>query len=276
MTPTQWELVKSLFLDALDQPPAERATFVARRAGADEALRESVESLLASHDESGEFMETPAAALHINALTEPLPSGGRVGCYRLLKEIGRGGMGAVYLAARDDGEFQFRVAVKLVKRGMDTDRILARFRHERQILAGLDHPNIARLLDGGTTDDGRPYFVMEFVDGQSVCDYCESRGLGVTERLMLFRTVCAAVQYAHQNLVVHRDIKAGNIIVTDTGVPKLLDFGIARLLDAEATAVRSVVTDTVHAMTPEYASPEQLRANRSDGYRRLFTWRAAL
>jgi non-specific serine/threonine protein kinase/serine/threonine-protein kinase len=204
-------------------------------------------------------METPAAAMHVDALPDPLPSGGRVGPYRLLREIGRGGMGTVYLAARDDGEFKHQVAIKLVKRGMDTDRILARFRHERQILAGLDHPNIARLLDGGHTDDGRPYFVMEYVDGESVREYCERRGLTVTDRIALFRTVCAAVQHAHQNLIVHRDIKASNIVVTDAGVPKLLDFGIAKLLDAERTDMGTAATDTVHAMTPEYASPEQIR-----------------
>ncbi|MEQ1691422.1 MAG: protein kinase [Gemmatimonas sp.] len=261
MRQQQWDRVKSVFLAALDLPASERAEFVAQETRDDDALRDSVESLLQSHDAADDFMETPAATLSIDASSDPLPSGGRVGPYRLLREIGRGGMGTVYLAARDDGEFQHQVAVKLVKRGMDTDLILARFRHERQILAGLDHPNIARLLDGGTTDDGLPYFVMEFVDGTSIRDFSEARGLPVAERLALFQTVCAAVQHAHQNLIVHRDIKASNIVVTAAGVPKLLDFGIAKLLRPAHAESGTVVPETVHAMTPEYASPEQIRGD---------------
>ncbi len=261
MLPQQWDRVKAVFLAALEQPQGERAAFVAHATANDEALRESVESLLLSHDASDNFMETPAATLSLDASSDPLPSGGRVGPYRLLKEIGRGGMGTVYLAARDDGEFQHQVAVKLVKRGMDTDLILARFRYERQILAGLDHPNIARLLDGGTTDDGLPYFVMEYVNGASIREFSDVRGLSVVERLALFRTVCAAVQHAHQNLIVHRDIKSSNIIVTGEGIPKLLDFGIAKLLRPAQTEPGTVVTETVHAMTLEYASPEQIRGD---------------
>ncbi len=254
-----WDREKALFLDALDQPADERAAFVARASGDDQLLRASVESLLAAHDTSSGFMETPAAALSLDAVPEPLPGAGRVGPYRLLREIGRGGMGTVYVAVRDDGEFTHQVAVKLVKRGMDTDLILARFRHERQILAGLDHPNIARLLDGGTTVDGLPYFVMEFVDGTSLREFCRRRDLSVDQRLVLFRTVCAAVEHAHQNLVVHRDIKSGNIVVTDAGVPKLLDFGIAKLLDPAIGEPGAAATATLSAMTPEYASPEQIR-----------------
>src|SRR5690606_2456991 len=151
--------------------------------------------------------------------------------YRIVREIGRGGMGAVYLAERADGEFDQRVAVKLVKRGMDTDEILARFRHERRILASLEHPSIARLYDGGATDDGLPYLVMELVDGETITSYCNRLRLTIDQRIDLFRAVCAAVQHAHQKLVVHRDIKPSNILVAQDGTPRLLDFGIALLLD---------------------------------------------
>ncbi|MEP6835765.1 MAG: protein kinase [Gemmatimonas sp.] len=253
-----WERIKDTFHAALEHPANSRLAFVNEACGDAPRLRAQVESLLAAHDESTDFLETPAVALP-GASQFLLDATQRVGPYRLLKEIGRGGMGTVHLATRDDGQFAQRVAVKLVKRGMDTDAILARFRHERQILAALEHPNIARLLDGGTTEDGVPYFVMEYVQGRSIRDYCETRALSVADRIALFRTVCAAVQYAHQNLIVHRDIKSSNIIVTDDGVPKLLDFGIAKLLHPTQYEDASVATDTINAMTPEYASPEQLR-----------------
>src|SRR6266850_2737752 len=187
--------------------------------------------------------------------------GRRLGVYRIEREIGRGGMGAVYEALRVDNEFTMRAAIKLVKRGMDTDFILRRFRKERQILAALDHPHIARLMDGGTTDDGLPYFVMEYIEGQPLYGYCDSHRLSIAERLRLFLGVCDALHYAHQKQVVHRDIKPSNVLVTSEGVPKLLDFGIAKLLnpglvgditnDPTATAMR--------LMTPEYASPEQVQ-----------------
>jgi serine/threonine protein kinase/tetratricopeptide (TPR) repeat protein len=255
--------VKKLFNSALDQPQDERDDFLTRAAGEDSSLRESVARLLASHDEGDGFMETPAASLRESPSTDladdALPSGGRIGPYRLLREIGRGGMGTVYLAARDDGEFRHQVAVKVVKRGMDTDSILRRFRYERQILAGIDHPNVARLLDGGTTDDGRPYFVMEHIEGDPIDVYCSKHGLSINERLELFRTVCSAVEYAHQNLIVHRDIKSSNILVTTSGVPKLLDFGIAKLLDPSLAGIDTGAPATMRAMTPEYASPEQVR-----------------
>ena len=157
----------------------------------------------------------------------------RIGPYRLVRRIGRGGMGTVYLAIRDDEAFQRRVAVKVLKRGMDTDAIVRRFRNERQILAGLSHPNIAALLDGGTTPDGLPYFAMEYIEGQPIVEFCDPARVDTTARLRLFREVCSAVQYAHQNLVVHRDIKPQNILVTSDGTPKLLDFGIAKLLNPE-------------------------------------------
>ncbi|MGZ3480026.1 MAG: tetratricopeptide repeat protein [Myxococcaceae bacterium] len=180
----------------------------------------------------------------------------RIGPYRLLKELGHGGMGTVFLAVRADEQFEKRVALKVV-RGSDSEEVIRFFRRERQILAGLEHPNIARLLDGGTTDDGLPYFVMEHVEGEPIDRYCDARKLSIPERLELFEGACSAVQYAHQSLVVHRDLKPGNILVTGEGIPKLLDFGIAKLLNPGVAGVGS--GETIVAMTPEYASPEQVR-----------------
>jgi serine/threonine protein kinase/Flp pilus assembly protein TadD len=180
----------------------------------------------------------------------------RIGPYRVLRELGHGGMGTVYLAARDDDQFQKTVAIKVV-RGLDSAEVVRHFRRERQILAGLEHPNVARLLDGGTTDDGLPYLVMQHVEGQPIDRFCDERRLTVRERLQLFQGVCAAVEHAHRNLVVHRDIKPANILVTAEGVPKLLDFGIAKLLNPEIAG--QVPTGTGLSMTPDYASPEQAR-----------------
>src|SRR5262249_12631778 len=182
-----------------------------------------------------------------------------VGSYRILQEIGHGGMGAVYLAERIDEQFQKHVAVKLIKRGMDTDAVLRRFHDERKILAELDHPNIARLIDGATTAQGRAYFLMEYVDGQPIDRYCDERRLGVDDRLRLFLRVCAAVSYAHQRLVVHRDIKPSNILVTPDGSPKLLDFGIAKVMHAGNAGETRVTAVFMRPMTPEYSSPEQLQ-----------------
>ena len=182
--------------------------------------------------------------------------GRRIGPYRVVREIGRGGMGAVYLAARADEQFEQRVAIKLIKRGMDTDDIIRRFRTERQILANLRHPHIATLLDGGITEEGLPYFAMDYVEGAPIDQYCDQHKLSIRNRLNLFRMICSAVQFAHQNLIVHRDIKPGNIIVTPEGVPVLLDFGIAKLLDAEHS---QETMPGQRPMTPECASPEQVR-----------------
>jgi len=185
----------------------------------------------------------------------------RIGAYRLVRELGHGGMGTVYLAMRDDDAFHKRVALKILRRGMDSEAIVRRFRTERQILAGLDHPNIARLLDGGTTADGLPYLVMEFVEGMPLGEFAETRQLETNARLELFQQLCAAVQYAHQSLVIHRDIKPANVLVSQDGVPKLLDFGIAKLLNAELTgqSLTAVTAPGLQLMTPEYASPEQVR-----------------
>jgi non-specific serine/threonine protein kinase/serine/threonine-protein kinase len=189
-------------------------------------------------------------------------AGLRVGPYKLVRELGRGGMGTVYLAVRSDDQFQKRVAIKVLRRGMDTEAIVRRFRHERQILASLQHPYIAGLLDGGSTDDGLPYFAMEYVEGQVISAYCDTRNLNVSARLEIFRKVCAAVQYAHQNLIIHRDIKPANVLVTPDGTPKLLDFGIAKLLNPEIAGQTIAPTAAgMHLMTPEYASPEQVRGD---------------
>ena len=187
--------------------------------------------------------------------------GRRVGTYRIQKLVGRGGMGAVFLASRDDEQFRKHVALKVLRFEADEPVALARFRNERQILAALDHPNIAALYDGGSTEDGQPYIVMEYVDGQPLHTYCNSRGLSIPERLRLFRQICDAVQYAHQKLIVHRDLKPGNILVTRDGIPKLLDFGIAKLLlGPELLGDAAVHTRTgVLVMTPDYAAPEQIR-----------------
>ena len=258
--------VKQLFAAALEYAAAERADFLARACAGDDELRGEVESLLAHDEPASRFIEESAfevtarllAAGEAQALTAQ-----RIGPYRVLDEIGRGGMGVVYLAVRDDDQFHKQVAIKLIKRGMDTDAVVRRFRNERQILADLEHPNIARLLDGGTTDTGLPYLVMEYVAGTPVTDYCDTQRLKTNERLHLFRTICAAVQSAHQNLVVHRDLKPSNILVTVDGTPKLLDFGIAKVLNAEAAAHAPEQTRTeLRALTPDYASPEQVRGEK--------------
>src|SRR5215471_7009009 len=187
--------------------------------------------------------------------------GREIGPYRIEREIGRGGMGTVYEAWRADGEFQHRVAIKLIRSGQDRDFVLRRFRNERQILAALDHPNIGRLLGGGTTKEGSPYFVMEFIAGQPLYEYADTHHLTVTDRLRLFIQLCDAVEYAHQKLVIHRDLKPTNILVSDSGVPKLLDFGIAKLLNPELVSETTPETTVgVRLMTIEYASPEQVQA----------------
>ena len=253
-----WQRVKEIFDAAVELPPGERAAFLDRVCGGDAALRAEVESLVLSDEQAKTFIETPAASIPRDLLPEDEFAGRTFGAYRVIREIGRGGLGAVYLAARADDQYRKEVAIKVVKRGLDTDDILRRFRAERQILAQLDHPNIARLIDAGSTEEGLPYFVMEFVDGQPISSFCETRGLSTRERLELFRQVCGAVTYAHQHLVIHRDIKPSNILVNEEGVPKLLDFGIAKVLHADDPLAAQTMTG-VRVMTPEYASPEQVR-----------------
>ncbi|MEY2562487.1 MAG: eukaryotic-like serine/threonine-protein kinase [Verrucomicrobiota bacterium] len=267
MTPAaapRWDRVKELFEAAADLAPRERAILLDRECAGDESLRAEIESLMASDAQTDGFIETPLAEiprdLFPDAKEESL-AGRQFGAYQIIREIGRGGLGAVYLAARADDEYRKEVAIKLVRRGLDTDDILRRFRNERQILAQLDHPNIGRLIDGGTTEEGSPYFVMEYVKGEQIGAYCDAHRLTTASRLNLFRKVCAAVTYAHQNLVIHRDLKPSNILVTAEGEPKLLDFGIAKLLGPEEDALAQTSAGQ-QVMTPEYASPEQIRGEK--------------
>jgi eukaryotic-like serine/threonine-protein kinase len=265
MSDARWERLNEVFHAAVELAPEQRAGFLDYACSHDPGLRAEVERLVAAHERAGRFIEAPAIAEAGPWLAEsskPLSAGHRVGPYRVVREIGRGGMGAVYLAERADGQFEQQVALKLIKRGMDTDLVLQRFRAERQILASLDHPNIARLLDGGTTDEGRPYFVMEYMEGEPLDEYADARRLSIPERLRLFLTVCGAVAYAHQRRVVHRDIKPLNILVTRQGVPKLLDFGIAKVLHPGADEPTSSITG-FGLLTPEYASPEQVEGRHA-------------
>ncbi len=257
VTPERWQQIREVFYRALSLRAEERGAYLDAVCSADAELLSEVESLLSSDQQAGAgFMSTPVVDLtHLQPSTAPTRVGRRIGAYNIVEEIGHGGMGEVYRAGRADGQYQKEVAIKLVRGGYDTASLLERFRHERQILASLDQPNIARLLDGGTTDEGIPYLVMELIDGISIDQYCDTYALNVSERLPLFLQVCSAVQYAHQRLVIHRDIKPGNILVTREGVPKLLDFGIAKILDPASSSEATVVSP----MTPEYASPEQIR-----------------
>lgn len=265
MTPDKWKHVTELVEAALELAPGERAAFLSEACRADPSLRGEVEALLSSHNKAEGFLDgllEGATAIFAGGEGPPV-EGAMIGPYRVVRELGRGGMGSVYLAGRADDTYKKRVALKLIKRGMDTEEVLSRFRNERQILASLDHPNIARLLDGGTTEQGLPYFVMEYIEGQPIDRYCDEKQLTTAERLQLFRTVCAAVHYAHQNLVVHRDLKPSNILVTNEGVVKLLDFGIAKLLNPDLYARTDVATaQWARLMTPEYASPEQARGRK--------------
>jgi serine/threonine protein kinase len=258
MNADQWQHVKELVEEVIELDTAQRRPYLERECGDDLALRREVESLLASHEQAGTgFLNTPAANLKATAPALAMSrTGRRIGVYQIGEPIGHGGMGEVYRAIRADGQYTKEVAVKLVRGGFNSAFVLERFRNERQILATLDHPNIARLLDGGTTDDGIPYLVMELIVGVRIDSYCDTHGLSTTQRLQLFRQVCAAVQYAHQRLVIHRDIKPSNILVTQEGVPKVLDFGIAKILDPAGAGAE---TTLARPMTPEYASPEQIR-----------------
>ncbi|HKO56515.1 MAG TPA: serine/threonine-protein kinase, partial [Thermoanaerobaculia bacterium] len=236
-----WEDVRELFHACVELPPHDRAALLD---GADETLKAEVTSLLDEHDAAGGFLDQ--SVWELAAQQERAT----IGPYRVVRMLGEGGMGSVFLAARDDEQFEQRVAIKLVRGG---HAMLRRFRQERQILAALEHPNIARLLDGGATADGLPYLVMEYVEGTPIDAYCA--GLPIAQRLRLFLQLCDAVQYAHRNLVIHRDIKPANVLVTADGVPKLLDFGIAKLTSSVEPRADATVT---RLMTPDYASPEQL------------------
>jgi tetratricopeptide (TPR) repeat protein/tRNA A-37 threonylcarbamoyl transferase component Bud32 len=257
-TVLNWETLQQVFYEAVEVEVAERPAFLDRRCAGDLPLRRQVESLLVALDEADRVI-APIDTAEIEAALEA-PAPGSIGPYRVLSLLGRGGMGAVYLAERDDAEFRRKVAVKLTRSALLDAAARARFRAERQILANLSHPNIASLLDGGTTPEGAPYLVMEYVEGVPIHEFCGRPGVTERRKLELFRQICSAVQAAHQNLVIHRDIKPGNILVKADGTPVLLDFGIAKLLDPAASGVTAAFTRSFERlMTPEYASPEQIR-----------------
>jgi|GEM_PF-262904 len=260
---TRWQRVRETFEMICDLDAGARTTKLAEVSRDDPTLCADVESLLASYDEGAtalDFLPTPGTsdALRQGAATDRI--GQDVGSYRLIARLAIGGMSTVYLGERTDAPSEQRVAIKIITTiGPLPQRFQKRFLHERRMLAKLDHPNIARLLHGGVTDDGWPYLVMEYIDGKPIDEYCDEQGLSIDGRIAVFRDVCAAVQYAHQNLVVHRDLKPSNILVTPDGVPKLLDFGIAKLLQDDYDLQRGAVPTTEQFMTPEYASPEQIR-----------------
>jgi eukaryotic-like serine/threonine-protein kinase len=259
MDPERRRLVEELFDKILDRPRSQRYEALEDACGGDLSLKEEVLKLLAAHDREDGLLERPAVAGEaLRSLRGGAPEGGRVGRYRILREIGKGGMGMVYLAERDDGHFRQRVALKAIHRS--DPELHVRVVAERQILASLEHPNIGRLLDGGVTEDGRPFLVMEYVNGLPIDVYCDRMRLTLRERLALFLTVLKAVEHAHQNLVVHRDLKPSNILVTPSGEVKLLDFGIAKLLNPNLGGGKVPVTRAEdRVLTPEYASPEQIR-----------------
>jgi serine/threonine-protein kinase len=261
MKPERRRQVEALFEEALERDVSDRAKLLDRFCADDAELRAEVESLLAAHDRAQGVLESDPAAAAANAVRES-SVGERIGRYCILSEVGRGGMGVVYLAESDDAAFRRKVAVKVIPGGPGMSELHRRFEAERRILASLDHPHIARLLDGGITEDGRQYLVMEHVDGLPIDEYCDRNRLNVDDRLRLFCTVARAVHYAHRNLVVHRDLKPSNILVTDEGVVKLLDFGIAKMLDPAALGHSAPLTRTgLRLMTPEYASPEQVQGD---------------
>jgi WD40 repeat protein/serine/threonine protein kinase len=262
MTERRLIQVRNLFEAALEQSPESRLDFLQKAALGDDDLLRQVQILLNGHEQSRGVLDLlPETADALPTFFDSLNlEGRRIGPYSICEEIGRGGMGVVYSALRADGTFNKKFALKVVQYAAASEEIVARFRQEREILGRLDHPNIARLIDAGATDEGSPFYVMEYIEGQPIDTYCDERRLNVTQRIELFRSVCQAVQYAHQNLVVHRDLKPSNILVTSDGTVKLLDFGIAKVLDQSvALAPLDSTLTGMRLMTPEYASPEQIR-----------------
>ncbi len=262
MTPARWARIKKLFSEALEVPEDQRAAYLMVQAADDESLIADVQSLLSSHDQSGDFLDAvpgPLRAAAFSAPRNPSRVGERIGAYRIVGVLGTGGMGDVFKAVRDDDQYRAEVAIKLMRADVRSSLTEQRFKTERQILAGLDHRNIARLLDGGTTVTGLPYVVMELVSGEPIDHYCDTHELSLRDRVLLFLQVCSAVSYAHQHLVVHRDLKPNNIFVSTDGSVKLLDFGIAKLLEPNpATAETDATVTQMRAMTLDYASPEQV------------------
>jgi serine/threonine-protein kinase len=276
ITRKEWERLEEVLDLVFELRPEARAAFIEQTCGTDGVLRRQAEAMIAAAARAGDFLERPVDACAAGLLGQMAQeaeeesgldapesgsvAGGRFGPYRLIRELGRGGMGAVYLAERDDEQYERRVAIKVLPAGLLSRGLRTRFLLERRILASLDHPNIARLYDAGMSDDGTPYFVMECVEGRRIDVHCDETRLPIRARLALFDQVCDAVQFAHRNLVVHRDLKPANILVSNDGVVKLLDFGVAKLLRTEAEAEATLTgLGGWQAFTPEYASPEQLR-----------------
>jgi eukaryotic-like serine/threonine-protein kinase len=255
-SPKNWERVKEILAQALELAAARRGEFIRDACGADHALRAEVESLAAHHDRADSLLED-SILVDLDAICDAMV-GRKLGAYRITRRIGDGGMAVVYFAERDD-DFRRSVAIKMVKPGPHSAEILQRFRNERQTLAAIDHPNIVKLLDGGNTQEGWPYLVMDYVDGLPIDRYCDLHRLSIDKRLRLFCTVCSAVQCAHGKSIIHRDIKPENVFVTQEGVVRLLDFGIAKLLSPELFRTALITRTSLRPMTPEYASPEQIR-----------------
>jgi serine/threonine protein kinase len=259
MASSDWEKIKELVDSVLNQEPNEREAFL-NAANVGDEVRAEVESLIGFDDVSENLLQLSAVEFAHDFVDDAEQlSGQTVGAYRIVSELGHGGMGAVYLAERADGKFEQKVALKLLKRELNTNALRRHFEQEREILATLVHPNIARLLDAGTTDDKIPFIAMEYIDGLPIDEYCNAHGLNLNDRLELFRNVCGAVDFAHRNLVVHRDLKPSNILVTRDGIPKLLDFGISKILSKGYEDSDSATITRMGVMTPSYASPEQLR-----------------
>ncbi len=261
--PVTWAQVKQLLEAALNQDHANRSVFLRQACGSNETLRAEVESLLAANEDAASLLEKPSwwdSGLEwLQAESADPLVNRRVGAYRVLRRIARGGMADVYLGIRADRLYRKFVAIKLLKPGLDNEEVRRRYHTELETLAVLDHPNIVKLLDGGTTEDGKPYLVMDYIQGVRIDEYCDRHRFSVSERIELVRTVCAAMQHAHQNLIVHSDLKAGNILVTADGAPKLLDFGIAMLLKAGLSAMAGLTAPGRRAMAADSASPEQIR-----------------
>jgi tetratricopeptide (TPR) repeat protein len=253
VTTERWDKVAEVLGEALSLPPEARGAYLDDACAGDPELRREVDSLVTRDERHGDLLDAPESLLSV------LATGARIGPYQLGRLIGAGGMGAVYVGTRVDDQYHSEVAIKFLPPGVRSPELTRRFRAERQILASLQHPNIARLFDGGLTDDGQPYFVMEYVEGAPIDRFCEGTGATIAQRIEVFRRVCDAVQTAHRALIVHRDIKPANILVQPDGRPKLLDFGIAKMLTAEPDGPAERTVTHLRAMTPEYASPEQIR-----------------
>jgi len=257
----RWNLIEEIFHGALDRPESERSEYVADACGDDAELRSEIESLLMNEARAATELDALVAGdiREIIRDSDTSEIGNMVGPYRLLRELDSGGMGVVYLAVRSDEQYFQIVAIKMIRRGLESPALVQRFRAERQILATLTHPNIGTILHGGDTDDGRPFIAMEYVEGQPITLAGENRNLSIRQRVELFRSVCSAVHYAHQKLVIHRDIKPSNVLVTPEGIVKLIDFGVSKPLYPDLIPDTFVETECVHRlMTPDYASPEQI------------------